>query len=191
MILFDEIEKAHHDVLTVMLQNLDDGRTVDFKNTIITMTSNIGSPHLAENATQSCEIAEGVRRQVFAELRAHFRPKFLNRMDEIVLFKSLTLSEIEKIVDLQLKLATRLAERHTELELTSFAKQHVTREGCDPVYGARPLKRFLQRHLETVLSRIRLAGEVHDNTRVTVDYKDDAPVFGSAPLQKREEKEAA
>ncbi len=199
VILFDEIEKAHHDVFNVLLQILDDGRltdsqgrTVDFKNTIIIMTSNIGSPHLIENTSQSGEIPEGVRRQVMAELRAHFRPEFLNRVDEIVLFKSLTLPEIEKIVDLQLKLlAPRLATRHIELELTPAAKEHVAREGYDPVYGARPLKRFLQRHLETALSRKMLAGEVRDHTLVTVDYKDEALIFETAPLQRREEKEAA
>jgi ATP-dependent Clp protease ATP-binding subunit ClpB len=179
VILFDEIEKAHHDVFNVLLQILDDGRltdnqgrTVDFKNTIIIMTSNIGSPILIENASESGEIAEGVRRKVLAELRTHFRPEFLNRVDETVLFKPLTLAEIARIVDLLLKLLRqRLADRHIELELSAAAKEHVAREGYDPVYGARPLKRYLQRHLETALSRKMLAGEVRDHTQVNVDFK--------------------
>jgi ATP-dependent Clp protease ATP-binding subunit ClpB len=192
VILFDEMEKAHHDVFNVLLQILDDGRltdnqgrTVDFKNTIIIMTSNIGSPLLIENASEKGEIAEGVRRQVLAELRAHFRPEFLNRVDEVVLFKPLTLAEIGKIVELQLKLLRqRLADRHIELELTQAAKEHVAREGYDPVYGARPLKRFLQRHLETGLSRKLLAGEVKDHTRVTMDLKDGELTFTAKPLKK-------
>jgi len=198
VILFDEIEKAHHDVFNVLLQMLDDGRltdsqgrTVDFKNTIIIMTSNIGSSYLIENANEQGEIEEGVRRKVMTELRAHFRPEFLNRVDEIVLFKPLTLAEIEEIVDLQLKLlAPRLAERHIVLELTEAAKEHVAREGYDPVYGARPLKRFLQRHLETALSRKMLAGEIRDDTRVTVDYRDNELTFETAPLKKPKDKEA-
>ncbi|RME94919.1 MAG: AAA family ATPase, partial [Verrucomicrobia bacterium] len=189
VILFDEIEKAHHDVFNVLLQILDDGRltdshgrTVDFKNTLIIMTSNIGSPHLIENASETGEIAEGVRRQVMAELRAHFRPEFLNRVDEIVLFKPLTLAEIKQIVELQLKLLRqRLAERRIELELTDAAKEHIAREGYDPVYGARPLKRFLQRHVETALSRKLLAGEITDGSRVTVDFRDGALVFEAQP----------
>ena len=191
VILFDEIEKAHHDVFNVLLQILDDGRltdshgrTVDFKNTLIIMTSNIGSPYLIENASETGEIAEGVRRKVLAELRAHFRPEFLNRVDEIVLFKPLTLAEIKRIVELQLKLLRqRLADRHIELELTDAAKEHIARSGYDPVYGARPLKRFLQRHLETVLSRKLLAGEITDHSRVTVDFKNGELVFEAKPLK--------
>ncbi|MCX7866027.1 MAG: ATP-dependent chaperone ClpB [Limisphaera sp.] len=185
VILFDEIEKAHHDVFNILLQILDDGRltdshgrTVDFKNTLIIMTSNIGSPYLLENASETGEIAEGVRRKVLAELRAHFRPEFLNRVDEIVLFKPLTLAEIKKIVDLQLQLLRqRLADRHIELALTDAAREHIARSGYDPVYGARPLKRFLQRHLETTLSRKLLAGEITDHSRVTVDCKNGELVF--------------
>ncbi|MEJ5236836.1 MAG: ATP-dependent chaperone ClpB [Limisphaera sp.] len=185
VVLFDEIEKAHPDVFNVLLQILDDGRltdshgrTVDFKNTIIIMTSNIGSPHLIENASETGEIPEGVRRKVLAELRAHFRPEFLNRVDEIVLFKPLTLAEIKKIVDLQLQLLRqRLADRHIELALTDAAREHIARSGYDPVYGARPLKRFLQRHLETTLSRKLLAGEITDHSRVTVDCKNGELVF--------------
>jgi ATP-dependent Clp protease ATP-binding subunit ClpB len=191
VLLFDEIEKAHHDVFNVLLQILDDGRltdnqgrTVDFKNTLIIMTSNIGSLHLVENASETGEIAEHVRKNVMAELRAHFRPEFLNRVDDIVLFKSLTLSEIKRIVELQLQLLrARLADRHVELELTESAKEHVAREGYDPVYGARPLKRYLQRHIETPLSRKLISGEIGDNSRVTVDFKSSELVFRPTPFE--------
>jgi ATP-dependent Clp protease ATP-binding subunit ClpB len=191
VLLFDEIEKAHHDVFNVLLQILDDGRltdsqgrTVDFKNTLIIMTSNIGSLHLVENASETGEIVEHVRKNVMAELRAHFRPEFLNRVDDIVLFKSLTLSEIKRIVELQLKLLrARLAERHIELELTEPAKEHVAREGYDPIYGARPLKRYLQRHIETPLSRKLISGEMGDHSRVIVDFKSGELVFRSTPLE--------
>ena len=194
VVLFDEIEKAHNDVFNVLLQILDDGRltdshgrTVDFKNTIIIMTSNIGSPYLIENASEKGEIEEHVRSKVMAELRLHFRPEFLNRVDEIVLFKPLTLSEIKRIIDLQLKLLrARLSERHLELELTEAAKEYIAREGYDPVYGARPLKRFLQRHLESALSRQILAGTIPENSRVTVDFKKGQLTFESVPLRKEE-----
>ncbi len=192
VVLFDEIEKAHHDVFNVFLQILDDGRltdsqgrTVDFKNTIIIMTSNIGSPHLLENVSDSGEISEGVRKKVMNELRGHFRPEFLNRVDEIVLFKPLTLAEIKKIVDLLLGLLRqRLAERHIELELSDAAKEHIAREGYDPVYGARPLKRYLQRQLETALSRKLLAGDITDHSRVTVDFKKGELVFESKRMSR-------
>ena len=192
VVLFDEIEKAHHDVFNVLLQILDDGRltdshgrTVDFKNTIIIMTSNIGSPLLIENASETGEIAESVRKRVMGELRLHFRPEFLNRIDDIVLFKPLTLSEIKRIIDLQLELLrVRLSERHLELELTEAAKEYIAREGYDPVYGARPLKRFLQRHLETALSRQILAGSIPENNRVTVDFKKGQLTFEAVPLRK-------
>ncbi len=185
VVLFDEVEKAHNEVFHVLLQILDDGRltdshgrTVDFKNSIIIMTSNIGSPLLIENASDFGEIPEDVRKKVLNEMRSHFRPEFLNRVDEIVLFKPLTLAEIKRIIELQLKLLrARLADRRIELELTDAAKEHVAREGYDPVYGARPLKRFLQRHIETVLSRKILAGEIQDNGRVLVDLKGGELVF--------------
>jgi ATP-dependent Clp protease ATP-binding subunit ClpB len=194
VVLFDEIEKAHSDVFNVLLQILDDGRltdsqgrTVDFKNTIIIMTSNLGSPYLIENASEKGEIAEHVRDKVMAELRIHFRPEFLNRVDEIVLFKPLTLSEIKRIVDLQLKLLrVRLSERHLELELSEAAKEYIAREGYDPVYGARPLKRFLQRQLETALSRRILAGTIQEHSRVTVGVKKDQLTFETEPLKKEE-----
>ena len=199
VVLFDEIEKAHHDVFNVLLQILDDGRltdshgrTVDFKNTIIIMTSNIGSTYLIENASERGEIEEHVRRKVMAELRNHFRPEFLNRVDEIVLFKPLTVSEIKRIVDLQLKmLRGRLRERHLELEITEPAKEYIAREGYDPVYGARPLKRFMQRHLETALSRKILAGTISENSRVTVDFKKGELTFESTPLKRKEWSSAA
>jgi ATP-dependent Clp protease ATP-binding subunit ClpB len=194
VVLFDEIEKAHPDVFNVFLQILDDGRltdnqgrTVDFKNTIIIMTSNVGSPDLIENASQSGEIAEPIRRKVMTELRARFRPEFLNRVDEIVLFKPLTLAEIKKIVNLQLvQIRQRLADRHIELEMTDAAREHVAREGYDPVYGARPLKRYLQRQVETALSRKLLAGDVTDNSRVVVDFKKGALAFETTPIEPRQ-----
>ncbi len=177
VLLFDEIEKAHHDVFNVLLQILDDGRatdaqgrTVDFKNTVIIMTSNIGSQHLLEGVAASGEISERARSAVQAELRAHFRPEFLNRVDDVVLFKGLTVEEIEQIVDLQTAdLARRLAERGVRLELTAAARAHAARAGYDPVYGARPLKRFLQHELETRIGRAIVAGEVAENALVRVD----------------------
>jgi len=191
VILFDEIEKAHVDVFNTLLQILDDGRltdsqgrTVDFKNTIIIMTSNIGSRHLIENASEkSGEINDKTRDAVMAEMRAHFRPEFLNRVDEIVLFKPLTLAEIERIVDLQLNLLrARLAERHIELELNETAKELLARRGYDPVYGARPLKRIIQRELETKLTRSLLRGEITDNSRVEVVATKGELEFKSKPL---------
>ena len=187
VVLFDEIEKAHHDVFNVLLQILDDGRltdsqgrTVNFKNTLIIMTSNIGSPLLIENASDTGEIAEDVPKKVMAELRAHFRPEFLNRVDDIVLFRPLTLIELKRIVDLQLGLLrVRLAERNIEIELTDGAKEHIARESYDPVYGARPLKRFIQRQVETPLSRKLIAGEITDGSHVTVEFKARELVFES------------
>ncbi|MCP5521129.1 MAG: ATP-dependent chaperone ClpB [Verrucomicrobiales bacterium] len=195
VILFDEIEKAHHDVFNVLLQILDDGRltdsqgrTVDFKNTLIIMTSNIGSPLILDfvGSARGPRAASGdspdawpaLEEQVLAELRANFRPEFLNRVDEIVLFKPLTLAEIEKIVDLLLEqLKARLADRHITIDLTEAAREHIAREGYDPVYGARPLKRFLQRQVETALSRKLLAGDITDHSRVTVDFRDGELAF--------------
>jgi ATP-dependent Clp protease ATP-binding subunit ClpB len=190
VVLFDEIEKAHHDVFNVLLQILDDGRltdshgrTVDFKNTLIIMTSNVGSPYLIENANDQGEIADGVRRQVLAELRAQFRPEFLNRVDELVLFKPLTLEETKRIVDLQLRLLSlRLAERQITVELTDAAKEHVARNGYDPVYGARPLKRFLQRHVETPLARMLLAEDAGDRHRISVNVARGELTFDATPI---------
>jgi ATP-dependent Clp protease ATP-binding subunit ClpB len=182
VILFDEIEKAHHDVFNVLLQILDDGRvtdsqgrTVDFKNTVIIMTSNIGSHHLLEGVTPSGEIAEPARDAVLRELRSHFRPEFLNRVDDIVLFRTLTLPEIERIVDLQTEdLRKRLADRGIRLELSEPARVLVARQGFDPVYGARPLKRYLQHELESKIGRALIAGDVHDGALLRVDVKGGA-----------------
>ena len=187
VILFDEIEKAHHDVFNIMLQILDDGRltdsqgrTIDFKNSLIIMTSNIGSPILLENSGSTGTIDDKTRTQVLGELRQHFRPEFLNRVDDVVLFKPLTLPEIKKIVDLLLgQLRGRLKERSIELELTDAARDHIARSGYDPVYGARPLKRFIQRELETGLSRKLLAGEINDGSKVKIDLKDGALSYSS------------
>ena len=189
--LVDEIEKAHGDVFNVFLQILDDGRltdsqgrTVDFKNTIIVMTSNVGSQHLIDGANDTGEIPEAARLKVMAELRANFRPEFLNRVDETLLFKTLTFDEIKCIVDLQLeRLRQRLADRHIRISLSDAAKDYVAREGYDPVYGARPLKRFLQRELETALARKLLAGEVVENSEVVVGFADGALTFDCRPLE--------
>jgi ATP-dependent Clp protease ATP-binding subunit ClpB len=180
VILFDEIEKAHNDVFNVLLQILDDGRvtdshghTVDFKNTVIIMTSNIGSMHLLEGAMATGEITEPARQAVMRDLRTHFRPEFLNRVDDIVLFKPLRLEEIEKIVDLQTEdLRRRLTDRGVRLELTEAAREHVARQGYDPVYGARPLKRYLQHALESRIARALVAGEVTDGSLVRVDARE-------------------
>ncbi|MCI1695771.1 ATP-dependent chaperone ClpB [Aneurinibacillus aneurinilyticus] len=181
VILFDEIEKAHHDVFNVLLQVLDDGRItdsqgrmIDFKNTVIIMTSNIGSGFLLDGITDSGEITESAREQVMGELQMNFRPEFLNRVDEIVLFKPLTVTEIGQIVELLIAdLQKRLTERGVELALTEAAKEHIAKEGYDPVYGARPLRRFLQRHLETLIARALIGGQVTGGTTVIVDCKDE------------------
>ncbi|MEM8960328.1 MAG: AAA family ATPase, partial [Acidobacteriota bacterium] len=191
VILFDEIEKAHHDVFNVLLQILDDGRvtdsqgrTVDFKNTVVIMTSNIGSPHLLEGVDDRGDITESARNAVLRELRGHFRPEFLNRVDDTVLFSPLLLSEIEQIVDLLVNdLRRRLADRRIGLRLTEPARGHIAREGYDPVYGARPLKRFLQHQLETKIGRALIAGDVADGADIVVDYRDGqlAVDIGAAP----------
>jgi len=196
VILFDEIEKAHQDVFNVLLQILDDGRvtdsqghTVDFKNTVIIMTSNIGSSHLLEGARPDGEISEQARDAVMGELRAHFRPEFLNRVDDIVLFKTLTLPEIEKIVVLQMAdLRHRLAERNIAIELTDAAREHVARQGFDPVYGARPLKRFLQRQVESKVGRAIIAGDIGDGSTVRIDVRDGelAVDVNATPAAERE-----
>jgi len=182
VILFDEIEKAHHDVFNVLLQILDDGRatdsrgrTVDFKNTVIIMTSNIGSTQLLDGVTDRGEITDEARKIVMAEMRRHFRPEFLNRVDDVVLFKPLTLGEIKLIVDLLLdELRNRLTDRNVELTLTDEARELVAREGFDPVYGARPLKRYLQHELETRIGRALVAGDVMDGAKIEVGVKKGA-----------------
>jgi len=180
VLLFDEVEKAHPEVFGVLLQLLDDGRltdghgrTVDFKNTVVVMTSNIGSPHLLEGIDAEGHISEAARERVMAELKAHFRPEFLNRLDDVVLFKPLTSGEIVHIVDLLLEeVAARLAERQMSLDVTPAAKTYLAEEGYDPVYGARPLKRFIQHRLETAIARKLIAGDVPDGAHVSVDVKD-------------------
>ena len=177
VVLFDEIEKAHGDVFNVLLQILDDGRvtdsqghTVDFKNTVIIMTSNIGAPRLLEGITADGEIKEDARSGVMAELRAHFRPEFLNRVDDTVLFKPLRQDEILLIVGLLVDgLRERLADRQLSLTLTDEARQLIAERGYDPVYGARPLKRFLSHELETRIGRALIAGDVADGSAITVD----------------------
>jgi ATP-dependent Clp protease ATP-binding subunit ClpB len=179
VILFDEIEKAHQDAFNVLLQILDDGRvtdaqghTVDFKNTVIIMTSNIGSQYLIEGVLPNGEITESARNAVMGELRRGFRPEFLNRVDDIVLFRPLRLDEIERIVDLQLEdLRKRLADREITLEMTAAARELVARQGFDPVYGARPLKRYLQHELESKIARALIAGEAQNGAVLRVDVK--------------------
>jgi len=179
VILFDEIEKAHHDVFNVLLQVLDDGRltdsqgrTVDFKNTVLIMTSNIGSQEILE-AQQRGRSYEEMKNVVTGELRRHFRPEFLNRIDETVVFHPLTIENLVKIVDIQLvRLRQRLAERRITLALTPEAIQDLAKRGYDPVYGARPLKRLIQQSLETSIARLLVKGELRDGGTATVDLKD-------------------
>ncbi len=178
VVLFDEIEKAHPDVFNTLLQVLDDGRltdsqghTVDFRNTVIIMTSNIGSEYLLGEATANGEIKPDARDRVMAAMRSTFRPEFLNRLDDIVLFKPLAEAEIEHIVELMFNdLRARLSERRMRLELTPAALRHIAEQGFDPVYGARPLRRFIAREVETRIGRALLSGDAHDGAVITVDY---------------------
>lgn len=179
VILLDEIEKAHPEVFNVLLQMLDDGRitdsrgkTVDFKNTVIIMTSNIGSHYLLEGLEDG-KLTESARGSVMNELQAHFRPEFLNRIDETILFKPLTVHEITGIVDKMLKeLSERLQNRQISVELTDEAKKYVAKEGFDPVYGARPLKRFIQKNIETKIAREMIKGTIQDNDHIVLDMQD-------------------
>ena len=179
VVLFDEIEKAHPDVFNVLLQVLDDGRitdsqgrTVDFKNTILIMTSNIGSPYLLDGIDENGEVKPEAQSQVMDDLRGHFRPEFLNRLDEIIMFKPLTKSNIGKIVDLMVsELDKRLADQELSLELTEAAKDQVIENGYDPVYGARPLKRYLQKYVETLAARKILSGDVHAGDTLVLDVQ--------------------
>ena len=180
VVLFDEIEKAHPDVFNVLLQVLDDGRitdsqgrTVDFKNTILIMTSNIGSPYLLDGIDEKGDIKPEAQEQVMNDLRGHFRPECLNRLDEIIMFKPLTKDNVGKIVDLMVKeLSDRLADQELSLELTDAAKQMVVDNGYDPVYGARPLKRYLQNYVETLTAKKILSGDVHAGDTIVLDVKD-------------------
>ena len=177
VVLFDEIEKAHPDVFNVLLQVLDDGRitdsqgrTVDFKNTILIMTSNIGSSYLLEGIDENGDIRPECEAQVMNDLRGHFRPEFLNRLDEIILFKPLTKNNIGNIIDLMMAdVNKRLEDKELTIELTDAAKAYIVEHGYDPVYGARPLKRFLQKNVETMAARFILGGEVHAGSVMVVD----------------------
>jgi ATP-dependent Clp protease ATP-binding subunit ClpB len=200
VILFDEIEKAHHDVFNVLLQILDDGRltdsqgrVVDFKNTVIIMTSNIGSQYILEfKGRTDDESYKRMKESVLDELRHHFRPEFLNRVDEIVVFHSLTEEDLKQILEIQLmRLRSRLAERHINIELTPEAAKHLAREGYDPVYGARPLKRAIQKELETPLGRLLLRGEIRDGQTVMVDWQDGEFIFTTKGVEGKERAEAA
>lgn len=182
VILFDEVEKAHPDVFNILLQVLDDGRitdsqgrTVDFKNTVVIMTSNVGSRYLVEGVGIAEDfISESVREQVMTELRRGFRPEFLNRIDDIILFKPLSLEQLEKIVVLLLEdLNSRLADRRIRVELAEDARKWVAEKGYDPVFGARPLRRFLQKQIETKLARALIAGDVREDNSVTFVVEED------------------
>jgi ATP-dependent Clp protease ATP-binding subunit ClpB len=189
VVLFDEIEKAHADVFNTLLQVLDDGRltdaqgrTVDFRNTVVIMTSNIGSEYLLEGVTPSGEIKPDARDLVMAELRRHFRPEFLNRVDDIVLFKALTEPEIERIVELMLNdLRVRLADHQMGLVVSDDARQFIARRGFDPVYGARPLRRFIAHEVETRIARALLRGDVPDASEIHLELFDELTVTYRTP----------
>ena len=187
VVLFDEIEKAHPDVFNVLLQVLDDGRitdsqgrTVDFKNTILIMTSNIGSSYLLDGIDENGEIRPDAQNQVMNDLRAHFRPEFLNRLDEMIMFKPLTKDNIGAIIQLMMSdLNRRLEDRQITVELTGEAQQAIIDGGYDPVYGARPLKRYLQKYVETLSARLILSGDVGEGDIIEI-YVD-----GSGKLKAR------
>ena len=176
VVLFDEIEKAHSDVFNVLLQILDDGRitdshgrTVDFKNTVIIMTSNLGSQRLTESMEDGF-VSDSVKESILTDVRSLFRPEFLNRIDDTLIFKPLQLEEIEMIVHLMIKeLSERLKDRDIELKIADSVVTWIAEKGFDPVYGARPLKRFLQKHLETALARQLISGEISARSVVEVE----------------------
>ena len=188
VVLFDEVEKAHGDVFNTLLAVLDDGRltdgqgrTVDFRNTVVIMTSNIGSHYLIEGMTPDGEIKSDARDQVLADLRRHFRPEFLNRVDDIVLFKPLTEAEIEQVVELMLEdLRGRLAQRRMTLEVSEPARRFIADAGYDPVYGARPLRRFIAHQVETRIGRALLGGDIQDGAVIRVDVAEGELVVGYA-----------
>lgn len=179
VVLFDEIEKAHPDVFNVLLQVLDDGRitdsqgrTVDFKNTILIMTSNIGSSYLLEGIDESGEIRKEAEELVMNDLRSHFRPEFLNRLDETILFKPLNKNNISGIIKLLVKdLNQRLVDKELSIELSKRAEEYIVKEAYDPVYGARPLKRFLQKHVETLVARLILSDGVKADDIIWIDVE--------------------
>ena len=180
VVLFDEIEKAHPDVFNILLQILDDGRitdsqgrTVDFKNTIIILTSNLGSSYLLEGIEEDGSIRPEAQEAVMAELRRSFRPEFLNRLDEIILFRPLTRENLNSIIDLMVEsLRKRLKDRDLDLELTDAAKELIIERGYDPLYGARPLRRVLQSSVETLVARTILRGDISAGSTITVDARD-------------------
>ena len=188
VVLFDEIEKAHPDVFNTLLQLLDDGRltdsqgrTVDFRNCIVIMTSNIGSPHLLDGIGEDGSLKEGARDAVMEELRRHFRPEFLNRVDETVLFLPLRRDQVTRIVDLQMdRLRKRLEERKITLGITDAAREFIAGEAYDPVYGARPLKRYVQQYVETPLAHELVSGRILDGQAVQIDVRDGELVFQNA-----------
>ena len=181
VVLFDEIEKAHADVFNVLLQVLDDGRitdsqgrTVDFKNTILIMTSNIGAMTLLEGIKEDGLIKEETQKQVMNELRGHFRPEFLNRLDEIILFKPLSKDNIGGIIQLIIDdLNRRLMDRELRIELTDAAKRFIVEQAYDPVYGARPLKRYIQKHVETLSAKLILADQLEGKDTILIDLMDN------------------
>ena len=187
VILFDEIEKAHPDVFNILLQLLDDGRltdnqgrTVDFKNTIIIMTSNIGSSELIDNMTEDGTIPEEVKEKVTGELKNYFRPEFLNRVDDIIVFSALTPDQVKKIIDLSLEsLSKRLADREMSLVITDPAKKFIANEAYDPQYGARPVKRYLQKHVETEIASMIIRGDLVDGNTVTIDSDGEKLIFNA------------
>ena len=189
VVLFDEVEKAHPDVFNVLLQVLDDGRitdsqgrTVDFKNTIIILTSNLGSSAILDGIDENDNITETARKQVEGMLKTQFRPEFLNRLDEIVFYKPLTRNEIDKIVDLQVAdLNRRLSDKQLTMHLTPAARSYIVAQGYDPIYGARPLKRFMQRAVETLIARKLIAEDVQPRTDLLVDYDGDKLVIDAEP----------
>jgi ATP-dependent Clp protease ATP-binding subunit ClpB len=180
VVLFDEVEKAHPDVFNVLLQVLDDGRitdsqgrTVDFKNTIIIMTSNLGSAHLLEGIGADGSILPEAEQTVMAELQNHFRPEFLNRLDEIIMFKPLTKDNIGNIIKLMMdELNERLKDRRIRVELTPEAENFVVENGYVPVYGARPLRRYLQKYVETLSARLILSDTVRADDTIEIDVSD-------------------
>ena len=185
VVLFDEIEKAHPDVFNILLQVLDDGRitdsqgrTVDFKNTIIILTSNLGSPYILDGIDENGNITESARAEVEKLLRQQFRPEFLNRLDEIVFYKPLQKEETKKIVDLlAADLQKRLADRQLKVELTDAAMNAVIDQGFDPVYGARPLKRFIQSKIETLVAKHIIAADVKPGDTLTIDVNENGELY--------------
>ena len=198
VVLFDEIEKAHPDVFNVLLQILDDGRatdshgrTVNFKNTVIIMTSNIGAPLLLEGASSKEGITKSIEDTVLSELRSHFRPEFLNRVDETILFKPLTEKETESIVHLLVAdIQSRLSEQDIELSFSDEAASYIAKHAYDPAFGARPLKRFIQRKVETQLGKELIAGNISPGSKVFVGVKDGELDFSSSSAEESRQRAA-